>query len=145
MVKVIDADITQVERQAGDLSAAAQDARDSIFRMLGTLPPERHAALNAQWEALLDRIEDMQAGLAYLRGEGEEYLPMHVVERLLDKESPLLVWREHRGLTVRALAEKAGVSPSLVSEIETGKKEGSIATLKALARALDLTLDDLAG
>lgn len=83
--------------------------------------------------------------LARMESANEETIPFATAERMWDGESHVKVWREHRGLTVRALAEKAGVSPSLVSEIETGKKEGSIATLKALARALDLTLDDLAG
>jgi mRNA interferase RelE/StbE len=31
-----------------------------------------------------------------------------------------------------------------VAEIETGRKQGSITTLRALASALDVTLDDLA-
>jgi len=81
--------------------------------------------------------------LARMEDANQEYIPFEMVERMLDGESPVKVWREHRKLTVRALAEKAGVSPSLISEIETGKKEGSIATLKALARALQVDLDDL--
>jgi DNA-binding XRE family transcriptional regulator len=89
-----------------------------------------------------DRVTLM---LARMQDANDEFLPFEMIERMLDGENHVKVWREHRDLTVRALAEKAGVSPSLVSEIETGKKEGSIATLKALARALDLTLDDLAG
>ena len=31
-----------------------------------------------------------------------------------------------------------------VTEIEIGRKQGSVATLRALAHALDVTLDDLA-
>jgi transcriptional regulator with XRE-family HTH domain len=31
-----------------------------------------------------------------------------------------------------------------VAEIETGRKQGSVATLRALAMALGVTLDDLA-
>jgi len=31
-----------------------------------------------------------------------------------------------------------------VAEIETGRKQGSVTTLRALARTLDVTLDDLA-
>jgi DNA-binding XRE family transcriptional regulator len=82
--------------------------------------------------------------LARMQDANDELLPFEMVERMLDGESRLKVWREHRGLTVRALAEKAGVSASLISEIETGKKEGSIATLKAMAKALKVDLDDLA-
>ena len=42
------------------------------------------------------------------------------------------------------LAERAGVNRVTVAEIETGRKKGSVATLCALAVALDVTLDDLA-
>jgi len=35
------------------------------------------------------------------------------------------------------------VSRVTVAEIETGRKQGSVATLRALAGALDVTLDDL--
>lgn len=74
---------------------------------------------------------------------GGERIPAAIVDRLADGESPVRVWREHRGLSLRALAERASLSPALLSEIENGKKEGSIKTLVSLARALDVDLDDL--
>jgi mRNA interferase RelE/StbE len=49
-----------------------------------------------------------------------------------------------RGLTQAALAAKTGVSRVTVAEIETGRKHGSIATLRALADELGVSLDDLA-
>lgn len=42
------------------------------------------------------------------------------------------------------LAEKAGINRVIVADIETGRKQGSVARLRALATALDVTLDDLA-
>lgn len=48
------------------------------------------------------------------------------------------------GLTQAALAERSGVKRVTVAEIETGRKQGSIATLRALADALGVSLDDLA-
>jgi DNA-binding Xre family transcriptional regulator len=74
---------------------------------------------------------------------GGEHIPAAVVDRLADGEAPVRVWREHRGLSLRALAAKAGISAAMLSEIENGKKEGSVRTLAALARALGLDLDDL--
>ena len=65
------------------------------------------------------------------------------MRRLAAGEAPLRVWREHRGLTLRALAAAAGISPAMLSETETGKKEGSVRTLRSLAHALDVDLDDL--
>ncbi len=63
---------------------------------------------------------------------------------MLDGENALKVWRKHRGVTQRALAKAAGKSKSYICEIEAGKKSPSVKTLKALAKALDCGLDDLA-
>lgn len=46
-------------------------------------------------------------------------------------------WRMHRGLTVDALAAKAGCSSSLISQLERGKAQFSVVTLKQLGTALD--------
>jgi transcriptional regulator with XRE-family HTH domain len=66
-------------------------------------------------------------------------------KRLLDGESPVRVWREERGLSQRALAERAGVSPSMLNEIEHGRRTPSLTAARALAAALQVTLDDLFG
>lgn len=51
--------------------------------------------------------------------------------------------RTHNGVSMRALADKVGVSASLVSQIETGKVNPSVGTLVALVTALGLSLDEL--
>jgi transcriptional regulator with XRE-family HTH domain len=51
--------------------------------------------------------------------------------------------RERRSLTLREVAEQAGVSESLVSQIERNKVSPAIDTLLALADALDLDLEYL--
>lgn len=76
------------------------------------------------------------------RGE-EELIPLEIVNRLIDGENPIRVWREHRGLSAKKLAEIAGISAAYLSELETGKKEGSLSTFKNIAMALRLDLDDL--
>lgn len=81
--------------------------------------------------------------LALIEQEGAERVPAALARRLIDGEAPVRVWREHRGLSLHALAEQAGISPSLLSEIETGKKDGSVRTLAALARGLRVDVDDL--
>jgi transcriptional regulator with XRE-family HTH domain len=53
------------------------------------------------------------------------------------------VVRERRSLTLREVAEKAGVSESLVSQIERNKVSPAIDTLLALADALDIDLEYL--
>ncbi len=63
--------------------------------------------------------------------------------RLLEGEHPVRVWREKRGLTQRALADKAGVAAGYLNEIEARKKPGSMQAFVSLARALEATVDDL--
>ena len=76
------------------------------------------------------------------RGE-TEFLPAALVRRMAQGESPVSVWRAHRGLSQRALAERAKLSVSYLCEIETGAKPGSVAALAKLARALAISVDDL--
>jgi transcriptional regulator with XRE-family HTH domain len=47
------------------------------------------------------------------------------------------------GLSLRALAERLAVSPSLISQIERGRANPSVSTLYAMVSALDISLDDL--
>ncbi len=51
--------------------------------------------------------------------------------------------RERKGLTLREVAEKAGVSESLVSQIERNRVSPAIDTLLSLADVLDLDLEYL--
>ena len=62
---------------------------------------------------------------------------------ILDGTHPVKAWREYRGFTQDALAEKAGISKAYLSQIETGKRIGVAKTLKALAAALGVTLNEL--
>lgn len=73
----------------------------------------------------------------------DELIAAAVANRLLDGENPIRVWREHRGLTARDLAEKSGVSAAYLSELETGKKQGGIGRLSAIAGVLGVDIDDL--
>jgi transcriptional regulator with XRE-family HTH domain len=65
------------------------------------------------------------------------------VKRIIAGESAVRVWREYRGMSGKELATKAGVSASLVSQIESGARKGSDGLLKKIADALNLTIDDL--
>ena len=51
--------------------------------------------------------------------------------------------RQAAGLTVRGLAAKISVSPSLISQIERGRATPSVATLWAIAHQLDIPVGDL--
>jgi transcriptional regulator with XRE-family HTH domain len=51
--------------------------------------------------------------------------------------------RLERGLSLRALARQLDVSPSLVSQIETGRNQPSVRTLYAMVSRLGVSLDDV--
>ena len=51
--------------------------------------------------------------------------------------------RTRKGMTVRGLARDIGVSPSLISQIETDKSQPSVSTLYAITTALDITIEEL--
>jgi transcriptional regulator with XRE-family HTH domain len=51
--------------------------------------------------------------------------------------------RHELGLSLRDLAERLGVSPSLISQIERGRANPSVSTLYQLVAELDVSLDEL--
>jgi len=51
--------------------------------------------------------------------------------------------RQQAGLTVRGLAGRVGVSPSLISQIERGRATPSVATLWSVADALGVSIAEL--
>ncbi|MDO8423404.1 MAG: helix-turn-helix transcriptional regulator [Parvibaculum sp.] len=75
---------------------------------------------------------------------GKDGVPATVAHRIADGVNPVRVWRESRGLKAVALARAAGISPAYLSEIETGKKDGTFRTMAAIAQVLNVSLDDLA-
>ena len=53
--------------------------------------------------------------------------------------------RERRGMSLRELARRVGVSPSLVSQIELDRVNPSVSTLYALVSELGMTMSDVFG
>jgi transcriptional regulator with XRE-family HTH domain len=54
--------------------------------------------------------------------------------------------REAKGLSQKALAEKADVTAAYIAMLETGKRENpSLAILRRLAKALDVPVTELLG
>jgi predicted transcriptional regulator len=91
---------------------------------------------------MLEDIRDYDAAVRAIES-GEELVPSEVVYALLDGANPIRVWREHRGLSRQELAVAAGISPSYLSQLETGKRTGTAEVLNTIARALNVALDDL--
>jgi ribosome-binding protein aMBF1 (putative translation factor) len=102
------------------------------------------------YEALVAKATeaDEDAGTARLvaraRSEiaaGAPLLPKDVVDRLADGESPIRVLREWRDITQTHLSSKTHISQSHISDIESGRRTGTPATLRAIATALNVPLD----
>ncbi len=89
----------------------------------------------SEFEALLAAAEDASdlADIAGVkcRATASDYLPFDTAERILDGENPIRVWRQHRGLSASGLAIESGISKSYLSEIESGRKPGSVRVLRA--------------
>ncbi|MDP2009802.1 MAG: helix-turn-helix transcriptional regulator [Phenylobacterium sp.] len=66
-----------------------------------------------------------------------------MLDRMLAGESPVKLWRQHRGLTQSALVAMAELSEGYLSQIETGKRDGTVDSFKRLAEALGVAVDDL--
>lgn len=110
--------------------------------------PEYAVLPYALYTQLVDDAEMLQDIREYDEAKqalatGEELIPAHVPYAIIDGKNPIQVWREYRGLTQQKLAQAAGISASYLSQIETGKREGTTAVLQAIAHALDLMLDDV--
>ncbi|PZO84520.1 MAG: XRE family transcriptional regulator [Micavibrio aeruginosavorus] len=78
-------------------------------------------------------------------GAAASDLPENILQKIaVGNENPIKLIRKHRGLTQDDLASAAGISRPYLTEIETGRKEGSIKSLKSIAKALNVSLERLA-
>ncbi len=81
---------------------------------------------------------------ALKNGDNNRQLPENALEALsLKTDNPIKIIRKARGLTQKDLAKASGISRPYLTEIETGKKDGSIRALKSLAEALNVSLEML--
>ncbi|MFA7429956.1 MAG: helix-turn-helix transcriptional regulator [Rhodospirillaceae bacterium] len=97
----------------------------------------------AEYDTLLSRIADLEDMTLIAARRHEPSLPLDAVKRLMAGHSAVTLWREERGMTQRALAAAAGISPAMLNEVEKAKRAPSLPTAKAIAEALNVGLDDL--
>lgn len=98
--------------------------------MIRVIEDEADARAVAEFHA------DYAAGKAFL-------VPDDILRRELAGESPVKLWRIQRNLPQQELSGRAGISKPYLSQIETGKRQGTVETLRAIARALDVPPDVL--
>ena len=102
------------------------------------------------YRQLLEQAEDAEdiraadKAMREIENGEDEIIPGSVVDALINgTKHPLRIWREYRDLTQDALAEKVGVGKSYISQIETGRREGSVRVYRKIAKALQIDIDDL--
>jgi len=79
-------------------------------------------------------------------GKDESNLPDDILQKLaVNKEDTIKIIRKYRGMTQNDLADACGLSRPYLTEIENGRKEGSVTTLRKIAKVLDVPLERLAG
>jgi DNA-binding XRE family transcriptional regulator len=96
----------------------------------------------AELEEIVEAATHARA-LAEHRSGRDPGLTASEMRKLLAATTPLAFWRRKRGVTQATLAEAAGIKQNYLSDLETGKREGSPAQWLMLARALDVPLEDL--
>lgn len=111
--------------------------------------PEYAVVPIEQYRRMAAALEDAADVAAIARAWDEdatgETVPGEVVNAILDGASALRAWRLYRGLTLDVLAERIGVSKGYLSQIEKGRKPGTLGVFCRLADALGVPIDDLAG
>jgi DNA-binding XRE family transcriptional regulator len=106
------------------------------------LPLEALHKLMDDAEMLAD-VKAYDAAKGRLKRGEDELIPFEITERRLAGESSVKIWREYRELTQEELGRRSEVSRAMIAAIETGRKKGGIGTLKKLAAALRVDLENL--
>ena len=92
-----------------------------------------------------DEAEDIVAAhlIADAKAAKAAALPLSVWDDIDNAPSPIRPLRKWRKLTQEELAEKAGITQAYLSELETGRKVGNVATLRSIASALGVGIEDV--
>jgi ribosome-binding protein aMBF1 (putative translation factor) len=72
---------------------------------------------------------------------GAPLLPKDVVDRMANGENPVRVVREWRDVTQMYLSFKTNLSQGYISDIENGRRTGTVAALRRIANVLKVPLD----
>ncbi len=79
-----------------------------------------------------------------VKDESDVWFPQEVVEaNAVRGESLIKAWREYFGLTQKALAERAGMKQPALARLESSDLTPRTSTLKKLATALEISVEQL--
>jgi hypothetical protein len=110
------------------------------------LPRKDYEALVAK---AAESDEDKGTGRLVAQGRdavaaGAPLLPKEVVDRLAKGDNPVRVLREWRDKPQEYISFKTGLSQGYISDLETGRRNGTTAALRLIADVLKVPLDLLA-
>ncbi len=96
-------------------------------------------------EALEDAedIQDIERNVKAIQEGKEITVPGEVTFAVLDGISPIRAWREYKKIKMNELAKKVGISAAYLSQIENGKRNPTIDSLKIIAKGLDIEVEML--
>ncbi len=103
--------------------------------------PEYDVVPAALWNKVRAAAENAEAAAAFdaaVAADDGIRIPAVVAFAIADGVHPVRAWRDQRGLSQDAVALASGISKPLVNQIESGKRAGTITTLKKLAAAFDV-------
>jgi ribosome-binding protein aMBF1 (putative translation factor) len=72
---------------------------------------------------------------------GMPLIPKQVVDRIARGENALRVLREWRGQTQLSISHKTNIGQGYLSDLESGRRQGTTAALKKIANVLGVPLD----
>ena len=96
-------------------------------------------------EALEDAedIKEIEKSLNNVQEGIENGVPGEVTFAILEGVNPIRAWRQYKKIKMNAMAKKIRISPAYLSQIENGKRNPTVDTLKAIAHELAVDIDML--
>jgi transcriptional regulator with XRE-family HTH domain len=67
-------------------------------------------------------------------------MPGYIIQRMLEGEGPIQVWRSQRAMTIDALAKRVGISAAALVELETEGQRADSDALADIATALNVPI-----
>jgi ribosome-binding protein aMBF1 (putative translation factor) len=97
------------------------------------------------WDQKLAQENDRNKITTYLAASHVRIMPKNSAPRVISLEVVRLLKNERirRGISMNRLAEKAGLSQSMVSLLERGMRTPTLDTLLRIAAALEIDLPEL--
>jgi ribosome-binding protein aMBF1 (putative translation factor) len=103
-----------------------------------------------EYEALAARAEEAEEDAGTVRlvararkevAEGAPLIPMEIAERIAAGDHPIRAMREWRDMTQMELSYRTNFGQGYISDLESGRRKGTVAALRTIAEALRVPLD----